>query len=296
MTGLLAALTDVAPVYEIPDDDLIGEVIVPAMSHADEVWVGSGYFSSHCLAQVAPALADFIERSEAPLKLLISPQISSKDRAAIKKGVTTEQDLADRLAEEIFEGGAFSESALVEHTRECFAYPIAAGRAGALSAGVRSADRGGHTGRATTPRHRRDAGADRRTPDRPAAARAALARVHRLALVARAVEGEAVVLRAVRRRREGPRRSGTHGPSQPPRARRRQRGGKSTASRRSGCGTLRHQGAGAAPPAGSGGSKRGGGNRSRSAAARWCPSRAPGTRCRSAGRGSRSRPVWACKS
>ena len=45
MTGLLAALTDVAPVYEIPDDDLIGEVIVPAMSHADEVWVGSGYFS-----------------------------------------------------------------------------------------------------------------------------------------------------------------------------------------------------------------------------------------------------------
>ena len=113
MTGLLAALTDVAPVYEIPDDDLIGEVIVPAMSHADEVWVGSGYFSSHCLAQVAPALADFIERSEAPLKLLISPQISSKDRAAIKKSVTTEQDLADRLAEEIFEGGAFSESALV---------------------------------------------------------------------------------------------------------------------------------------------------------------------------------------
>ncbi len=225
MTGLLAALTDVAPVYEIPDDDLIGEVIVPAMSHADEVWVGSGYFSSHCLAQVAPALADFIERSEAPLKLLISPQISSTDRAAIKKSVTTEQDLADRLAEEIFEGGAFSESALVEHTRECFAYPIAAGRAGALSAGVRSADRGRHAGRATTPRHRRDAGADRRTPDRPAAARAALARIHRLAWVARAVEGEAVVLRAVRRRREDPRRSGTHGPSQPPRARRRQRGG-----------------------------------------------------------------------
>ena len=125
MTGLLAALTDVGPVYEIPDDDLIGEVLVPAMSHADEVWVGSGYFSSHCLAQVAAGLADFIERSEAPLKLLLSPEISPDDRAAIKKGVTTEQDLVDRLAEEIFEGGTLSESALVEHTRECFAYLIA---------------------------------------------------------------------------------------------------------------------------------------------------------------------------
>ena len=86
------------------------------MSHADEVWVGSGYFSSHCLAQVAPGLADFIERSEAPLRLLISPEISLEDRAAITKGVTTEQDFVDRLAEEIFEDGTLSESALVEHT------------------------------------------------------------------------------------------------------------------------------------------------------------------------------------
>ena len=40
-------------------------------------------------------------------------------------------------------------------------------------------------------------------------------------------------------------------------------------------------------------SRHGGCSRSRSAAARWCASRAPGTRCRSAGRGSRSRPGWA---
>ena len=46
MTGLLVALDNVEPVYEIPDDDLIGEVLVPAMSNAEEVYVGSGYFSS----------------------------------------------------------------------------------------------------------------------------------------------------------------------------------------------------------------------------------------------------------
>ncbi len=128
MSSLASTLTDIAPVYEIPDDDLIGEVLVPAMSHADEVWVGSGYFSSCCLAQVAPGLADFIVGGEAPLKLLISPEISPEDWAAIKKGVTTEQALVDQLAADIFGNGDLSESALAEHTKECFTYLIAAQR------------------------------------------------------------------------------------------------------------------------------------------------------------------------
>ena len=128
MTGLPTALAQVRPLYEIPDDDLVGEVLVPAMSHAEEVWIGSGYFSSRCLAQVAPGLAAFIERSEAPLKLLISPEISPEDHEAIEKGITTRQDLVDRLAAELFGDDGFSESALVEHTRECFSYLIAARR------------------------------------------------------------------------------------------------------------------------------------------------------------------------
>ncbi len=126
--GLPAAMADVHPVYEIPDDDLIGDVLVPAMSIADEVLVASGYFSSRCLAQVAPGLADFIERRDAPVKLLISPEISAEDREAIERGVTTRQELVDRLAMELFGDGGISESALIEHTRQCFAYLIAAQR------------------------------------------------------------------------------------------------------------------------------------------------------------------------
>ena len=128
MPELLTALAEADSVYEIPDDDLIGEVLVPAMSHAEEVRIGSGYFSSKCLAQVAPGLAGFIERSEAPLKLLISPEVSPEDREAIKKGLTTEQALVDHLAEDIFSDGGLTESALVEHTRACFAYLIAVQR------------------------------------------------------------------------------------------------------------------------------------------------------------------------
>ena len=128
MTGLPTALTQVEPVYEIPDDDLIGEVLVPALAHASEVWIASGYFSSRCLAQVAPGLAAFITQSEAPLKLLISPEISPDDRDAIEKGVTTRQEWVDRVAAELFGNSGFSESALVQHTRECFAYLIAVQR------------------------------------------------------------------------------------------------------------------------------------------------------------------------
>ena len=90
--------------------------------------MGLGISAPACLAQVAPGLADFIERSEAPLKLLISPEINPEDRATIQKGITTEQALVDRLAADIFGDGGLSESALVEHTRECFAYLIAAQR------------------------------------------------------------------------------------------------------------------------------------------------------------------------
>lgn len=128
MSELLTALAETDSVYEIPDDDLIGEVLVPAMSHADEVRIGSGYFSSQCLAQVAPGLAEFIERSQAPLKLLISPEVSPEDREAIKKGLTSEQALVDHLAEEIVGDGGLTESALVEHTRACFTYLIAVQR------------------------------------------------------------------------------------------------------------------------------------------------------------------------
>ena len=95
MTSLTTVLRDVGPRYSIPDDDLVGEVLIPAMSCADVVLIGSGYFSSHCLVQVAPGLAEFISRTDSPLRLMISPEISAENRLAIQQGLATEQGLVD---------------------------------------------------------------------------------------------------------------------------------------------------------------------------------------------------------
>ncbi|MET7719195.1 hypothetical protein [Streptomyces sp. NPDC005407] len=77
MTGeFKMTLADVESLYDIPEDDLIGEVLIPAMAVADHVRVGAGFFSSQCLAQIAPGLASFLARSNGTIELLISPSIS----------------------------------------------------------------------------------------------------------------------------------------------------------------------------------------------------------------------------
>ncbi len=53
------ALKDTLSLYDIPEDDLIGDVLMPAMHHAEGVWIGTGFFSSKSFLQIAPGLADF---------------------------------------------------------------------------------------------------------------------------------------------------------------------------------------------------------------------------------------------
>jgi superfamily II DNA or RNA helicase len=128
MTQMTAVLEDAAPVYEIPADDLVGEVLVPAMSLAREARIASGYFSSRCLAQIAPGLATFLQRSDKSLRLLISPELDEADRAAIDKGVRTPQETIDALASRLLVDGSVDETALVRHTRECLSYLVATHR------------------------------------------------------------------------------------------------------------------------------------------------------------------------
>lgn len=126
--SLSAVLADVLPVYDVPADDLVGQVLVPGMSAADEVRIGSGFFSSEALAQIAPGLAAFIAASDQPLRLLVSPEISDDDLQAIDRGAREPEAVLDQATTRLFNGAAFSSSAVVTHTLECLSYLIATGR------------------------------------------------------------------------------------------------------------------------------------------------------------------------
>lgn len=126
--ALSAVLANVLPVYEIPDDDLVGEVLIPAMESASQVRIGSGFFSSSCLAQIAAGLAAFIENSSGPLQLLISPEISADDRNAIERGIKQPEEVIEESTERLLIDARLSESALVLHTLDCLSYLVASNR------------------------------------------------------------------------------------------------------------------------------------------------------------------------
>jgi superfamily II DNA or RNA helicase len=128
VAGLVADLTRALPIYEIPDDDLVGEVLIPAMRTAAGVRIGAGFFTSQCLAQIAPGLADFLENSDQPLRLLMSPDISDDDRKAIERGLTTPERVIAETMEALFQKARLSESAVVHHALDCLAYLVAAKR------------------------------------------------------------------------------------------------------------------------------------------------------------------------
>ena len=120
-TGLRAA-------YELPIDDLIGEVLIPAMRSSGEVRIAVGFFSSRCLAQIAPGLADFVNDSEGTLKLLVSPELSEEDQYAIKQGTSNREAVVQESMTRLFEEARLSASAIERHAANTLAFLVAAKR------------------------------------------------------------------------------------------------------------------------------------------------------------------------
>lgn len=116
-------LASVRPVYEIPEHDLVGEVLVPGLRAADRVEIGVGFFSSHCLSQIAPGLASLIERN-VKCRLLVSPELSEEDREAIERGVSDPAAVIDAFMVRLF---SEPPETLAAHTADCLAYLIASG-------------------------------------------------------------------------------------------------------------------------------------------------------------------------
>lgn len=116
------------PLYQIPEDDLVGEVLIPAMAAADEARIGAGFFSSRCFAQIAPGLAEFLASPNRHLNLLISPEIDEADRDALERGTRSAEQVIRDTERRLFSDAQLSTSALVQHTLDCLAYLIATER------------------------------------------------------------------------------------------------------------------------------------------------------------------------
>ena len=122
------ALGHVEPLYQIPNQDLVGEVLVPAIRLSEEVRIEAGFFSSRCLAQVAPGLAAFINDTTSVLSVLASPEISAEDREAIRNGVRSPQDVLDDTMVRLIEDARLSGSAIERHAVDTLAYLVASNR------------------------------------------------------------------------------------------------------------------------------------------------------------------------
>lgn len=128
MAGLRDELQDARPVYQVPRQDLVREVIVPAMATSTSIRCMVGYFDSRSFRAVAPGLAAFINRPNGRLRLLASPVITEADQQAIRDAVADPEEIITRVAREIFTEARMSEEVLVRHHYDCLAYLLARGR------------------------------------------------------------------------------------------------------------------------------------------------------------------------
>lgn len=121
---LVDALDSVQPIYEIPDDNLVGEVLIPALTAAEKVDIAIGFFSSQCLAQIAPGLAELVDR-RVRCRLLVSPEISDEDRNAIERGLRSPDEAVNEFMVNLI--ASADADPIGAHAADCLAYLVAAG-------------------------------------------------------------------------------------------------------------------------------------------------------------------------
>lgn len=122
------ALESVLPAYEIPVDDLVGEVLVPGLREAEEVRIAAGFFSSRCLAQIAPGLSAFIASGYGKIRVLISPEIGPEDREAIGKGLRDPGEALNDFVIQLLVEADHGSADLPRHCQQCLSFLVASNR------------------------------------------------------------------------------------------------------------------------------------------------------------------------
>ena len=113
--------------FWFPDDDPISDIMSPAFKSAERFDCMVGYFTSASFYEIAHGLASYINNSNEPLRLLISPYLNPSEVEMIQNfdAEQTKQFIHENI-HAIFLGQKDNEveSALKTHTKECLAYLI----------------------------------------------------------------------------------------------------------------------------------------------------------------------------
>ncbi|MBI2918286.1 MAG: DEAD/DEAH box helicase family protein [Chloroflexi bacterium] len=124
----LKELPSAQPIYVLPEDDLVGEVLIPCLGSATSYDCLTAFFHSNALKELAPGLAEFLSRPIGRMRLAISPLLSHDDHEAIKKGALEEPTVLAKRLSELYGSAKVDQSSLVKHTLECLAFLISTHR------------------------------------------------------------------------------------------------------------------------------------------------------------------------
>ena len=119
-SGLKVVLADAYPLYVLPKEPVTAQVLIPALKTTGSLDVMIGYFSSSSFAEIAPGLATFLQNTQAPLRMVISPFLTDDDFDALIQ----DDDRVACLAQQILIDDVPGEDTLVHHTLECLAWLI----------------------------------------------------------------------------------------------------------------------------------------------------------------------------
>ena len=118
--SLQEALSSAQPLYILPKDPVLAEVLIPALRATNRLDVMMGYFASSSFADIAPGLAVFLRSSQAPMRLIVSPFLTPNDFETLTK----DESLLFELARKLFIDDIPNEDHFVRHTMECLAWLI----------------------------------------------------------------------------------------------------------------------------------------------------------------------------
>ena len=119
----LREIPDIQPLYILPKDPAIEEVLIPCFQSTTHVDCMMGFFSSEVLVSLAPGLATFINCADESLRLIISPLLRPEDKAAIAEGIASVE-----VVNTILEDFVVTENAIAQHTLKCLSWMLRHGR------------------------------------------------------------------------------------------------------------------------------------------------------------------------